>query len=286
MLSLLKAIGYMAVALGIQVLVSAIYGFIAMFRLMNNQGMNNFVNNSDEILNSFITMMSKDMNLILLISAVMYCLVLALIYKIGKKKIIEDFGFKNNNIKNLILAVFLGLSLWLIITGGLTLMETYGVMQQQFKNFEELTGSIVEGSIFITVLAVGIVVPFTEEFLFRGVVQKTLSKGMSIKSAIILQGVLFGVYHFNLIQGLYATLLGIVYGYVTYKCKSLWPAVIMHVVNNSIAIVGSYILPSSLNNIWGFVAIVVIGMVILVTSLISLNRNNLEIQGKDQILHI
>lgn len=286
MLSLLKAIGYMVVALGIQIVVSAIYGFIAMFRLMNNQGMNDFVNNSNDTLGSFTTMMNRDMSLILLISAVMYCLVLALIYKIGKKKIIEDFGFKNNNIKNLILAVFLGLSLWLIITGGLTLMETYGVMQQQFKSFEELTGAIVEGSTLITFLAVGIVVPFTEEFLFRGVVQKTLSKGMSIKAAIILQGVLFGIYHFNLIQGLYATLLGIVYGYVTYKCKSLWPSVIMHVVNNSIAIVGNYILPSSANSIWVFAAIVIGGIVILVASLISINRNNLEIQGNDQILHI
>ena len=61
---------------------------------------------------------------------------------------------------------------------------------------------IGESNIFLTILVVGIVAPFAEELLFRGIIYKTLSKSMSIPAVIIIQGVLFGVYHMNLVQGI------------------------------------------------------------------------------------
>ncbi|WP_322545678.1 CPBP family intramembrane glutamic endopeptidase, partial [Clostridium perfringens] len=89
----------------------------------------------------------------------------------------------------------------------------------------------------MAILTVGIVAPFAEEFLFRGVVYKTLSKNISLKWTIVIQGILFGIYHGNLIQGIYAAFLGIIFGFVTYKTKSLIPAIIMHMVNNTIAVI-------------------------------------------------
>lgn len=281
--SFLKGIGYVAIAFGSQLVVGIIYGIISMFNIISKYGIENFENNADEIYSVLMNTMDKDTNVILLISAIMYLLITALIYKFGKKKIIEDFGLENNNMKSFIIAAPLGLSVWLINTGILSLVQQAGLMEAYFQSFEEVTGVIGRGSIFMTILVVGIVVPFTEEFLFRGVIQRTFSKSISIKAAIIMQGILFGIYHGNLIQCVYATFLGIVFGYITYRYKSIWPAVIMHMVNNSIASTAHYIFPESLENAIGYITLAMIGIIILAVSLVFVKKNNSVIEEEKEI---
>lgn len=199
-ISFLKSIGYITVAYVIQSVIALVYGICSMVTIMINFGMENWESGSEEMLLAFNNGLDKNMNLILLISALAYVLILMLIYRIGKKSMIKDFGLKNKNISNCVIALFLGLAVWLINTGIVSLIQDLGFMQKFFQTFNDLTGTTVQGSIFMTILAGGIVVPFAEEFLFRGIVQRTLSKSMSFKAAIIIQGVLFGVYHGNVIQ--------------------------------------------------------------------------------------
>ncbi len=73
--------------------------------------------------------------------------------------------------------------------------------------------------------------PIAEELIFRQVI---LSRLMVIgqRNAIILQGVLFGLYHANLHQFLYTTGMGIVLGYVTVRFGSFKYAVYMHIIMN------------------------------------------------------
>lgn len=282
--SFFKGIGYLAIAFVVQLVVSIIYGIISMFNIMGKYGVEYFESNTEEVLISFMDIMNKNTNAILLISSIIYVLIIALIYRIGKKSIVSDLGLKNINMKSFIIAVPLGLAVWLINTGILSLVQQAGLVQKYFQAYEEITSTIVQGSIFMTILVVGILVPFAEEFLFRGVIQKTFSKNMSIKVAVIIQGVLFGIYHGNLIQGLYATFLGILFGCITYKSKSIYPAVMMHMVNNSIASIAYHIFPESLDNTIGYTTLVFAGIIILVASLIFFNRNNSVIEEENPIL--
>ncbi len=282
----LKAIGYIAVAYVIQVIITLIYGFCYMFIIMSKFGIENLESSSEEIFLAFANGLDKNMNFILLISAAAYVVILMLLYRIGKKSMIIDFGLKNKNTKNWIISIFLGLAVWLINTGIVSLVQDLGFMQKYFQTFNELTSSTVQGTIFMTILAGGIIVPFAEEFLFRGIVQRTLSKSMSVKAAIIIQGVLFGIYHGNVIQGLYATFLGIVFGYVVYKSKSLWTSVIMHMVNNTTAFIAYYVLPQSIDNSAGYIVFTLIGMVILVVSLSYFNKNNLVVEEGNEVIRM
>ncbi|WP_052406588.1 CPBP family intramembrane glutamic endopeptidase [Clostridium culturomicium] len=284
--SFLKAIGYIAVAYVIQVTITLIYGFCYMLIIMSKFGIENLESSSEEIFLAFANGLDKNMNFILLISAAAYVVILMLLYRIGKKSMIKDFGLKNKNTKNWIISIFLGLAVWLINTGIVSLVQDLGFMQKSFQTFNELTSSTVQGTIFMTILAGGIIVPFTEEFLFRGIVQRTLSKSMSVKTAIIIQGVLFGIYHGNVIQGLYATFLGIVFGYVVYKSKSLWTSVIMHMVNNTTAFIICYVLPQSIDNLTGYIVFALIGMVILVVSLSYFNKNNLVVEEGNEVIRL
>ena len=80
------------------------------------------------------------------------------------------------------------------------------------------------------------VVPgFVEELLFRGVILTTLLP-FGKTTAVVASAVLFGVMHQNAGQLLYATVAGMVLGYVFVKTQSFWCCVLAHVCNNFLSI--------------------------------------------------
>ena len=80
--------------------------------------------------------------------------------------------------------------------------------------------------------------PLLEEVLFRGAIQGLLMHYFNRPwPAIILSALVFGVFHMNPVQIVYATLLGIVFGWIYYRTGSLLSVIVGHVLNNSLAVV-------------------------------------------------
>ena len=86
-------------------------------------------------------------------------------------------------------------------------------------------------------LASGLVVPIAEELLFRGVVYKRIRLYLGVYPALVLSALLFGVIHVNLVQFLYATILGLLLAFLLEKTRRLSVAVIGHMAANIIAVV-------------------------------------------------
>ena len=59
---------------------------------------------------------------------------------------------------------------------------------------------------------------------------------MNIKWAIIIQAVLFSLYHMNLLQAIPALIARLIAGILVYYTNSVWSGIILHVSNNVIAI--------------------------------------------------
>ena len=79
--------------------------------------------------------------------------------------------------------------------------------------------------------------PLLEEVLFRGAIQGALMRYFGRPwPAIILSALVFGIFHMNPIQIVYATLLGIVLGWIYYRTGSLLSVIVGHVLNNSLAV--------------------------------------------------
>ena len=73
----------------------------------------------------------------------------------------------------------------------------------------------------------------TEEIIFRGLILNYLQKaGACFFAANAIQAVGFGIYHQNLIQGIYAALMGFLMGYLAQRYKSLLAPVFMHFIYN------------------------------------------------------
>lgn len=86
------------------------------------------------------------------------------------------------------------------------------------------------------VLSIAIVPAFCEEFLFRGFVQSSFEQRMRPILAIILTGVLFGIFHFNPYALLPLIALGTYFSYLAYVTQSIFIPVILHFLNNFITV--------------------------------------------------
>lgn len=78
----------------------------------------------------------------------------------------------------------------------------------------------------------GLVSPITEEIVFRGLVFNRIRRYYKATVAIVLSGLLFGVYHGNLVQGLYGTCMGILLAYIYERMHSFLFPCLFHAVAN------------------------------------------------------
>lgn len=81
------------------------------------------------------------------------------------------------------------------------------------------------------------VAPLVEEIVFRGVVQRGLERRMGPAAAIPAAALVFAALHLLPRVLVPLLVLGAALGYVTWATRSLWPAVLLHTANNTVAYV-------------------------------------------------
>lgn len=73
--------------------------------------------------------------------------------------------------------------------------------------------------------------PIIEETLFRGLILKSLRRFGNV-FALVASSVLFGIFHFNLIQLIPTIAIGMVLAYIAIKSESIIPCILAHAANN------------------------------------------------------
>lgn len=117
-------------------------------------------------------------------------------------------------------------------------------------------------------LAVAIIPAFIEEVYFRGSLQKILTDWTGKPYlAIILTAIFFSAIHFSYFGFLSRMALGIILGCIYYYTKTIWLPILLHFLNNGIAIVTLYTVRENPTNVdkimddnlpiyWGGVALI------------------------------
>lgn len=88
--------------------------------------------------------------------------------------------------------------------------------------------------------AVVIGAPLGEEILFRGFLLTAFLRRYTPGKAIFYSALLFGLIHLNPWQVPIAFGMGLLFGWLTVKTGSIWPAVLVHFVNNGLAWLGMH----------------------------------------------
>lgn len=162
-----------------------------------------------------------------------------LVMRLRNKSISEECRFSdiswNHGVASGILGIS-GLAVSSILLATLSFFQDTAYLEH-IENMELLLG----GNKLLVFISVGIVAPIIEEIIFRGLVFRELEKSLNVKAVVVVQALLFGIYHFNLAQGVYTVFLGLVLGLALVWTKSIWAPIIIHMVNNSVSFLFSFI---------------------------------------------
>lgn len=117
----------------------------------------------------------------------------------------------------------------------------------------------------LSVVKVAVTAAVAEEISLRGCVMQNLRR-YGDGFAIVMSAVTFGIMHMNMVQAPFAIIVGLILGYITVKTESIWPAIIVHSLNNLFSTVVSYLADwgvkqELLNAIYSFViyALIAVG---------------------------
>jgi membrane protease YdiL (CAAX protease family) len=111
----------------------------------------------------------------------------------------------------------------------------------------EMIESYLSGdhSLALTLIHVALVPAVCEEILFRGYLLRSFQNSWGIKAAIIGSSLIFGVFHLRFMQVIPLIVIGLILGYLTWRSKSIYPAMAAHLVNNGGSVIVLYAFPQS-----------------------------------------
>ena len=99
--------------------------------------------------------------------------------------------------------------------------------------FVEVSDLITSNPLIVTIICAGILIPIVEEILFRGLIFNRIKHQYNFLAGLLISSLLFGIYHGNIVQGIYATLLGIFLGFAYHKTKSILIPIFIHMGGNT-----------------------------------------------------
>jgi membrane protease YdiL (CAAX protease family) len=114
------------------------------------------------------------------------------------------------------------------------------------KLLEEAYGNLISANNFyegvLVVIVVALVPAISEEFMFRGFVQKSFEFKLKPFRAALITAAFFGIYHFNPYGIIPLILLGLYFGFAAYMSNSIVIPVVLHFLNNFVAVTLYFIL--------------------------------------------
>lgn len=171
-----------------------------------------------------------------------------LFFKQKPKETFQNLGFKKISSKAVLISFLIGIIAFFL---NIVVSSIFNGFIQAMGYESSAGGGTTDYSLinfFINIFCVAILPAFCEEFLHRGILMRGSFKSISVKMALIISSVCFGLMHLNIVQVFYASILGLLIGFVSIVGKSIWPAIIIHFTNNFINVYLSF---ASHNN-WAF----------------------------------
>lgn len=110
---------------------------------------------------------------------------------------------------------------------------------QQTKIY--VKGVMMQDHFILILLTIVLIGPVFEEIFFRGLLYRSLRGGMPEFLVIIISSLVFGLWHGNIIQFFYTTVVGILFCLLNLRTGSLLSGIIAHIAFNSASLVSAVI---------------------------------------------
>lgn len=110
-------------------------------------------------------------------------------------------------------------------------------LRQMFQKYTEISENSFENqNLLVLVMCIGVLGSLAEEIVFRGLVYTRTKSYLGVGWGLVLSAVTFGVYHGNVLQFIYALLMGFMFALIYEKTGNLLAPVFAHIAANVWAI--------------------------------------------------
>ena len=109
-------------------------------------------------------------------------------------------------------------------------------LPQYSERYQETSMILYSPPFYQQLLTSGLLIPIVEEILFRGIGFRLLRRWIPFPWAMAVSAVVFGVYHGNLVQFVYAGICGLLLAYLCEKYDSIVVPIASHMAMNIVAV--------------------------------------------------
>ncbi len=169
-----------------------------------------------------------------LISVIILCIVY--IRRYGRKEIFSIGCDCKNALIYIAEAVVLGVCCCLFFNCIFYVIGLFNISD----SFSEISEIVYSPSLWIQIATLGVFAPALEEMIFRGFGYRAARKYLSVFPAVFISAFLFGIYHGNLLQGLYAFFIALILAYVRECMGSVLAVWFVHSSTNLTSVLLTY----------------------------------------------
>lgn len=212
---------------------------LVVFRILSACGVFNLFGDTAEYIFTFIV------QIVLLFGLSVF--MFARINHKSAKDVLNDYKFKKLSKKSIFISILIGFIVYFlnsyIASFFLFILSLFGY-SPSFST--KVATSYPIWLLLINIIFTAVLPAVCEETVHRGMLLCEIKK-KNIKKAIIISSLLFGLLHINIYQFFYAAILGGLLAVVTLTTDSIYPAMIIHLMNNALNVYMSF---ASTNNLF------------------------------------
>ena len=240
----------------------------------------------EQVIGKFIELVNENQILAMVISQGLIGLPIV-VFSINKKKLVSKvLRFNKLTSRTVVCIIVLTYTLLPVMT----FVNMLSMVFVENKISSTINNIVGKQSIIVAITCVAMLPAIVEEILCRGIIYNVHSK-VSIKKAVIMSGVLFGLLHCNFNQFAYAFFMGMIFALVVEATDSTLATVLMHFIINCNSLVLAYVSVHSGQKMsideevnmtlqqvlsWGIFAIIALVISILVYVELAKSTNRLE----------
>ena len=126
------------------------------------------------------------------------------------------------------------------LSQGVSMLLGLTGMTERSEAFQAVVSSQADCALWVAVLFYVLISPLAEELLFRGVVYGYVRRFFDVRTAVVGSAILFGIYHGNMVQAVYAVILGYFLAYAYEYLGDFKAPVLLHMEVNLLAVIFAY----------------------------------------------
>jgi len=134
-------------------------------------------------------------------------------------------------------ALCFGCSTWILAHAWFVVQDQWLPMPPQIKQMmQHVTGWLDDSHVLVVVLLLALVPAVCEELFFRGYVLSGVRGALGKVAAVLLVALVFAIYHQSVFRLVVSGALGLLLGLLVVQWRSVWPAVLAHLMHNGLAV--------------------------------------------------